>query len=311
MPIANKNSSEVLGKAKICCAAVIVFLMVMGVSACSKQQVIVPRLTPEPTNLRFVGKFVWFDLFTNDLQTASHFYEELFGWSFYPVESGKKIVNTITREGVPIANAIQIHQGKNKVRKSRWLSYVSVEDVDRSAKLVEQNNGTIYRRPKELPNRGRVAVVKDPQGAVFAMVTVLGGDPPDKGMMENFWMGSELWTSHLDSALNFYHLLVGYEQKLVDVKSDSKYCLLVKDGQPLAGMVKIPGDDVKPNWVPYIAVEDVTAVADKAKQLGGILLIEPDKRVREAMVAIISDPNGAVFGVQQLSGLSSMGETSQ
>jgi predicted enzyme related to lactoylglutathione lyase len=311
MPMANKKNNEGFGKAKICCAAVIVFLVVMGMSSCSKRQVIVPRVTQEPTNLRLVGKFVWFDLFTNDLQTASHFYEELFGWSFNPVESGKKIVNTITREGIPIANAIQINRKKNKVRKSRWLSYMSVEDVDRSTKLVEQHNGTIYRRPKELPNRGRVAVVKDPQGAVFAMVTVWGGDPPDKGMMENFWMGSELWTSHPDAALNFYHLLVGYEQQWVDVKSDSKYCLLIKDGQPRAGMVKIPGNDVKPNWVPYIAVEDVTAIADKAKQMGGILLIEPDKRVREGMVAIISDPNGAVFGVQQLSGPSSTGEASQ
>ena len=311
MPIISKNWDVLFSKTKFCWVFVIIFLMAMGVSACSKRQVVVPRLTPEPTNLRLVGKFVWFDLFTNDLQTASHFYEELFGWSFYSVESGRKIVHTITREGIPIANAIQINRKKNNVRKSRWLSYVSVEDVDRSAKLVEQNNGILYRRPKELPNRGRVAVVKDPQGAVFAMVTVLGGDPPDKGMTENFWMGSELWTSHMDSALNFYHLLVGYEQKLVDVKSDSKYCLLVKDGQPLAGMVKIPGNDVKPNWVPYIAVEDVMAIADKAKQLGGILLIEPDKRLREGMVAIISDPNGAVFGVQQLSGVASMGEKSQ
>jgi predicted enzyme related to lactoylglutathione lyase len=308
MTSTNKNSNALFSETKFCWVFVIVFLMVMGVSACSKRQAIAPKLTPEPTNLRFVGKFVWFDLFTHDLQTASHFYEELFGWSFYPAESGRKLVNTIIREGIPIANAIQINRKKNKVRKSKWLSYVSVEDVDRSTKLVEQNNGIIYMRPKELPNRGRVAVVKDPQGAVFAMITVLGGDPPDKGVMENFWMGSELWTSHMDSALKFYHLLVGYEQKLVDVKSDSKYCLLLQDGQPLAGMVKIPVDDVKPNWVPYIAVEDVMAISDKAKQLGGILLIEPDKRVREGMVAIISDPNGAVFGVQQLPGASSMGE---
>ncbi len=311
MPTTNKNSSALFSETKICWVAVIVFLVVMGVSSCSKRQVIVPTLTPEPTNLRLVGKFVWFDLFTHDLKSASHFYEELFGWSFYPAQSGRKIVNTITREGIPIGNAIQINREKNKVRKSRWLSYVSVEDVDRSTMLVEQNNGTIYMRPKELPNRGRVAVVKDPQGAVFAMVTVLGGDPSDQGMMENFWMGSELWTSHMNSALRFYHLLVGYEQELVDVKSGTKYCLLVKDRQPRAGMVKIPWDDVKPNWVPYIAVEDVMTIADTAKQLGGILLIEPDKKVREGMVAIISDPNGAVFGVQQLSGAAPTGEASQ
>ena len=62
----------------------------------------------------------------------------------------------------------------------------------------------------------------------------------------------------------------------------------------------IPWDNVKPNWVPYIAVEDVMAITEKAKQLGGKLLIEPDKNVREGLVAIIADPSGAVFAIQQL-----------
>jgi hypothetical protein len=311
MPISNKSSSLSFNKAKLCWLSVIAFLMVTWGGACSKRQVIVPELTQKPTNLRLVGKFVWFDLFTLDLKSAGHFYEELFGWSFHPAKSGRKIVNTITREGIPIGNAIQINRGKKKVRKSRWLSYLSVENVDASVKLVEQNHGTVYMRPKDLPNRGRVAVVKDPLGAVFAMITALGGDPPEKGMMENFWMGSELWTSNVDSEMDFYHLLFGYEKELVDVGTSSKYCLLVKDGQPRAGIVKIPRDDIKPNWVPYIAVEDVMTVAQKAKQFGGILLIEPDQKVREGMLAIISDPTGAVFAVQQLSGTAPMGEKLQ
>ena len=311
MPITNKNPIVLFGKTKFRWVFAMVCLVSLGISSCSKRQVIVPKLTPEPTNLRLVGKFVWFDLFTHDLKSAGHFYEELFGWSFYPGESGKKFLHTIHREGIPIGNAIQINPEKSKVRKARWLGYVSVEDVDRSTTVVEKNKGTVYMPPKDLPNRGRVAVVMDPQGAVFAMVTASGGDPPDPGIMENFWLGNELWTSHMDSALNFYQFLLGYEKKLVDVKSGGTYCLLVKDGQPRAGMVQIPWDDVKPNWVPYIAVEDVMAIADKAEQLGGTLLIEPYKKVREGMVAIISDPNGAVFGVQQLSGAASMGEESQ
>jgi predicted enzyme related to lactoylglutathione lyase len=271
----------------------------------------VPKLTSEPTNLRLTGKFVWFDLFTNDLEASGRFYEELFGWAFHPGEFGGTSVHTIHREGVPIGNAVQINREKSKVRKSRWLGYVSVEDVDQSTMVVKENDGTVHINPKELPNRGRVAVVTDPQGAVFAMVTASEGDPLDQGIMENFWLGSELWTSHVDSALNFYGFLVGYEKRSVDVKSGETYSLLVKDGQPRAGMVEIPWDDVKPNWVPYIAVEDVIAIADKAEQLGGTLLIAPDPKVREGTAAIISDPDGAVFGVQQLSNAASTGETSQ
>lgn len=172
MPTANKNGGELFGNAKTCWLAVILFLVAMWGTSCSRRPVIVPKLTPEPTHLRLVGKFVWFDLFTHDLNAAGRFYEALFGWSFNPIEPGRNAVRTITRQGIPIGNAIQINREKNKVRKSRWLGYVSVEDVDRSTKLVEQNNGTIYMPPKALPNRGRVAVVKDPQGAVFAMVTV-------------------------------------------------------------------------------------------------------------------------------------------
>ncbi len=311
MPITNKKHRLLFGKAKFRWVFAMVFLVSMGIASCSKRQFVVPKVTPEPTNLRYEGKFIWFDLFTNDLESAGHFYEELFGWSFHPGEFGGTSVHTIHREGVPIGSAIQINREKNKVRKSRWLGYVSVEDVDRSTMAVEENNGTVHMSPKELPNRGRVAVVVDPQGAVFAMVTASGGDPLDQGIMENFWMGSELWTSHMDSAANFYRFLVGYEKNMVDIKSGETYCLLVKDGQPRAGMVEIPWDDVKPNWVPYIAVEDVLVIADKAEQLGGTLLIEPDKKVREGKVAIISDPDGAVFGVQQLSDAETMGEASQ
>jgi len=63
--------------------------------------------------------------------------------------------------------------------------------------------------------------------------------------------------------------------------------------------VKIPWDDVKPNWLPYIAVEDVMAIVAKAEELGGKILVEPDKTIREGRVAIIADPSGAVFAVQQ------------
>ena len=300
MLITHKNIDVFFSKTKFYLVFVIVFFVGLCVSACSKQQIIVPKVTPEPTNLRLTGKFVWFDLFTHDLQSASRFYEGLFGWSFYDTVSWEKSVKTIDRDGVPIANAVYIKPQESNVNESRWVSYISVEDVDQTLMLVEKNNGSIYMHPKDLPHRGRIAVVKDPNNALFAIVTTSDGDPPDQGYIENFWMGSELWTTNLDSALKFYSLLVGYEQQLVDVGADSKYHLLFKNDQPRAGIVKIPWWDVKPNWVPYIAVEDVIAITEKAKQLGGKLLIEPDKNVREGLVAIIADPSGAVFAIQQL-----------
>ena len=308
MVITHKKTRTFLFKIKASLFVLILFLGLV-MPACSKEQIIVPRVTPRPTQLHLVGKFVWYDLFTNDLQSASRFYEGLFGWSFFDTTSKEKLVKTIALDGVPIANAIHIDSGKGNVNECLWLSYMSVEDVDRALMVAKKNNGTIYMQPKNLPNRGRVAIVKDPEAALFAIVTTSDGDPPDQGFVRNRWMGSELWTTNVEASLKYYHLLVGYEQRLVDVDAGPKYSFLVKNGQTRAGIVKIPWDDVKPNWLPYIAVEDVMAIVAKAEELGGKVLVEPDKAIREGRVAIIADPSGAVFAVQRLLDITTVGET--
>ena len=112
-------------------------------------------------------------------------------------------------------------------------------------------------------------------------------------------MGSELWTTSLDSALNFYHLLAGYETRVVDVGKNRKYHFLARDDKIRAGVVKIPWDDVKPNWIPYIAVENAASIAKRVEEMGGKLLIAPDQEIRDGRVAIIADPSGAVFAIQE------------
>jgi predicted enzyme related to lactoylglutathione lyase len=277
----------------------VVLLVGLGVSACSKQ-VIVPKVTPDPTQLELYGKFVWFDLFTDDLDSATQFYEALFGWSFVDTTSETKFVKTIVRDGIPIANGVHIPPERRKLNGSRWVGYMSVADVDRAARWVKENGGSIFIKPKELPERGRVAAVKDPEGAIFAILRASDGDPPDEGAIENHWLGSELWTTNPDGAREFYSSLVGYEEKVVDAGTDSEYRLLVKDEQSRAGIVEIPWDGVEPDWVPYVAVSDTAAIVEKAVKLGAQVLIEPDGTNRAGTTAILADPSGAVFAVHQL-----------
>jgi predicted enzyme related to lactoylglutathione lyase len=280
-----------------------VLLVGLGMIGCAKNQIIVPKITSEPTNQRLTGKFVWFDLFTHDLHSTSLFYESLFSWSFKETSSTEKIVKTILRDGVPIANAVYIKQKDPKVNASRWLSYISVEDVDRAAKLSVKNKGSVYLQPRDLKNRGRVAVVNDPQGAIFGLVTATGGDPLDTDFRANQFLGSELWTTDPDDALKFYNTLVGYEQKLIDIKADLKYRRLVVDDRFCAGLMKLPWDDVKPAWIPYISVKNTLETVEKAKKLGGKIIVEKDSAVQEGSIVIIADPSGAVFAIIQMSGI--------
>lgn len=278
---------------------VAVWFLGAGVLGCAGSKVILPRVSNESNSIHHVGKFIWFDLFTRDLPGACDFYGRLFGWSFEDTAPGSSNIKTIRNDGTPMGNVVQMKSDAGKITESRWLSFMSVENVDQAVERITENGGSVHIPPKEVPDRGRLALVYDPEGALFAVLTASKGDPPDDPYVPNGWIGSELWTLHVKGALKFYGQLVGYQPETRKVGMASSYLLLYRDGQPRGGMVKIPWKDVKPNWVPYIGVSDIEAIVEKAKKLGGKVLVglDPD---REDDVAILADPSGAVFGVLQL-----------
>ena len=279
----------------------ILFLAIaLAGSGCAKKEIIVPSLTPEPNQEQLTGKFVWYDLFTHDLQTTSAFYQELFGWTFTDTVPSSPRVKTINRDGVSIANVVQIDPLKKDTNESAWLGYVSVPDVDEAAEVVKLHKGTIYKEPSDLPERGRIAIVVDGQGAIFGLVNSSTGDPSDQVDRQNKFIGSELWTTDLDKAIAMYTALAGYELNVIEVGADIKYHLLTRDSMPRAGLVKISWDGVKPNWIPYIAVEDVLQTIAQVEKKGGRLLVKPSEDMRDNPLAIIADPSGAVFGIQQI-----------
>lgn len=246
------------------------------------------------------GEFVWYDLFTEDVSSASQFYEQLFGWSFVPSLSGNSRVKRIFSGDTYIGNAIEIIPRKKNESESQWLSYVAVESVEDTVKLVKKNGGIIKISPREIPRKGRVAVCLDSQKAVFA---IINPREPDNSLVSggfNNWLGNELWTEDVEQAERFYGNIFGYDMQTIEMQGGETYQMFVRGGQLRAGIVKIPFADVAPNWVPYVVVEDTLATAKKVVRLGGQLLTEPDRDLPENAAVIVADPNGVVFGIQQV-----------
>ncbi len=296
----NLNKTRQLSDRSIQFYVVVVSLLFLCflVSGCSTNSPIVPAVTLEPTGERFVGKFIWYDLFVIDLEEVVPFYEDLFGWSFVDTEAKKDTVKTIYRNGVPIGNAVEMVRERKGKKTSNWLGYLSTNDVDAACLSVEGNKGSIHMEPKDLPHRGRVAVMRDPQGAYAALVASTHGDPPDSDEIENSWVGSELWTTSISGALEFYTALFDYDVEMRPMSEGFVYTELTKKSVERAAIVKIPWEDeVKPIWVPYVAVKDIMGVIEKAHSLGGTILINAAPVKQENPSAIIADPQGAVFGV--------------
>jgi predicted enzyme related to lactoylglutathione lyase len=278
------------------CLFVLSFLLF--ISGCSPKLPIVPPINTVSTNENHPGKFVWRDLMTDDIPSVKKFYSELFGWTYIDVGESDNDYTVILHEGKPIAGMFRLRDVEAKSRYSQWISYISVIDVQQAVNYTKANGGRIYREPFELPNRGTVAFVFDSQNAVFSFVKSSSGDPKDQDPVYNQWFWTELWTNDTENSINFYKGLFGFDQKTFDTRAENQYHVLENENRPRAGVIKIPFENVKPHWMPYIAVKDPSQIVGKVEQLGGTVYLGTEG-IAGNNAAIIADPSGAVFTVQK------------
>ncbi len=274
-------------------------LLLATLSGCSTPKSRVPPLTPTPTGTYQIGKFVWYDLITDDVAAVKVFYGGLFGWEFDDIETEKDNFTLASHRGVPIAGIVYLEREDPAVSQSQWVSSVSVPDVDRAAEYVKEQGGELHWGPKDVPDRGRVAIVSDPQGALFALVRASGGDPPDQVPLPGGWLWTELWTRDLAAALSFYESLAGYTHETTDVISGDQYHLLKRDDRARAGVRQLRWEDVRPNWLPYVLVDDPATVVARVDGLGGRVVIALNEEIRGGNVALIADPSGGIFAIQK------------
>ncbi len=150
--------------------------------------------------------------------------------------------------------------------------------------------------PQELADRGRTAFVTDPQGAGVAFLRASGGDPPDREPAAGDFGWVELWTSDLAGSLEFY-VSLGYTAGGLQIRGDEPYRVLKVAGEPQAGVVELERGDAGSGWLPYVAVDDLSATLERAVALGGQVVVEPDPEFAEGLTAVIVDPTGAALAV--------------
>jgi predicted enzyme related to lactoylglutathione lyase len=61
--------------------------------------------------------------------------------------------------------------GLPKEIPEHWLSYLSVDDIDKRVEKAKKAGATIMREPFDVPGVGRIAILKEPGGAVLGWMT--------------------------------------------------------------------------------------------------------------------------------------------
>jgi hypothetical protein len=177
---------------------------------------------------------------------------------------------------------------------SHWIAHVQVEDLDATIARAEKLGGKVLMGPLEVPEVGRFAALRDPQGGVISAYKPEAEGPTAEGT----FLWDEFMTDDVEGAKRFYTEVFGWTTKDMDMENGI-YTMFQRGGDAQAAglTAKPPGVEAPPHWVTYLATDDVDATVEKATKLGGTTYAAPFDVPTIGRIAVLADPTGAVFGV--------------
>jgi uncharacterized protein len=238
------------------------------------------------------GTFSWVDLATTDAGAAKSFYGGLLGWDFEDMPVSDSPPYTMARIGGRTAAAL--YPKCDDQAPPAWLSYVTVEDSDATAGRAAELGATIIDEAFDVLDAGRMAVLQDPTGAVFAVWQPRASIGAEIVNEPGALCLNQLNTSDPEAAQAFYAGLFGWTFR--GVPGEAYWG--IDNGERLnGGMMPLPAEAGAPShWLAYFTSSDVDASAAKIGGLGGRVLVGPVP-VPSGRIAVAADPQGAVFGL--------------
>jgi predicted enzyme related to lactoylglutathione lyase len=116
----------------------------------------------------------WNELSTRDTAAASSFYEAVFGWTARTTD-GEMPYTEWQLDGQSVGGMMAMPPMVPAEVPPYWLVYFAVEDTEAAVAQVDQLGGSLVAGPMDTP-AGRIAVLTDPQGATFAVITLVARD---------------------------------------------------------------------------------------------------------------------------------------
>ena len=246
------------------------------------------------------NKPAWVDLATTDAEAARDFYSKLFGWGLEVSEDPQYGgYATAKLDDKSVAGIGPKQEGDPS--PTAWSLYIGTEDIDALAKKIQDAGGSVAAPPFDVGDQGRMAVFADPSGAYIsgwqaaAMSQFVAGVPDAFG-----W--AELNARGLEPAVAFYETVFGWTHTTSPIGDGLEYTEFEHDGQSIAGALEMDPQisaETPSYWLVYFTVDDVDARFERAIALGGSELVAPQD-MPGGRFAIVSDPQGAAFGILNL-----------
>jgi predicted enzyme related to lactoylglutathione lyase len=243
---------------------------------------------------------------TSDQDAATAFYKSVIGWNASDMlipEMGDYRYTIVSSGERGVGGIAQLSDEMGEAgKRPRWYGYIEVPDTDAAARAIAGKGGAVRVEPADIPGVGRFAMVADPGGAAFFLLTPLPQenspppvDPQDFGAVA--W--HELYSGNGEgAAFDFYSELFGWETKeLMDMGPMGKYRLFGAGGEPIGGMMDKPEQVPLPMWGFYFHVPNLGEAIARITEQGGQILHEPHQVPGDSWIVKAMDPQGAAFAL--------------
>ena len=250
------------------------------------------------------GSFCWIELHTSDQNAAKSFYSSLFGWEAHDNPMGPNDFYTEFKlQGREAAAGCTLRpEERSHGVPPHWMIYITVESADAAATKAQQLGGKVLAPAFDVMDAGRMAIIQDPTGATFCAWQAKKSVGIRIAGVHGTLCWADLSTPDAKRAADFYSGMFGWqiENQRTDGTKDPSGYEHIKNGEHFIG--GIPPAAYRPpgapaHWMAYFQVDDVDSCASKATGLGAKLCLAPMTMEGVGRLAVIADPQGAVFAI--------------
>lgn len=248
--------------------------------------------------------FLWYELMTTDQPAAEAFYRAVVGWQTSPA-TGPNAGYTILSAGERGVGGILPMPADARAAGAQpgWCGYIHVADTDAMSERIVAAGGRVHRPPADIPEVGRFAVVADPGGAVFMLLTPLPQEqslaavPP---MTPGHTGWHELYAGNgQEAAFAFYSGLFGWQTiEILEMAEMGSYRIIGgADGVPFGGMMDKPAQMPAAAWTFYFNVDALDPAIERIRANGGTVLMGPQEVPGGSWIVQGTDPEGVLFAL--------------
>jgi len=126
------------------------------------------------------GQFYWNELITPEIAKAKDFYARTLGWTYetMPMPEGDYL---LAKQGDNMVAGIMQTPADMGGAPSQWCAYIAVDDVDSRVQGALKAGGVLLRPVFDVEGVGRIAILRDPSGAVIGWITPVPMDGESQG----------------------------------------------------------------------------------------------------------------------------------